>query len=190
MEKTRGIKIPKPFECRSGSVRKLGRLNKALWLFYENVYPFLEGRAREQGNDLEGQLFPEVTAKGVVRRFPESSAGRFSQRFNKLTERFLDFTGIAPSMRGKFNPHHIRGLFADWIDKDIGLGTAATARAQGNDLSTTERSYLDANVSTIPAFTTKSKSVPRGTAGTAEYRPMKTPSPCHQRKKRYTRGRS
>jgi hypothetical protein len=123
-------------------VHTFGALNKALWLYYDHVYPFLEERCREQGGDPEGQLFLEVTAKGVVRPFPRLSSSRFSQRFNKLTEKFLDFTGIEHSMRGSFNPHHIRGLFADWIDKDIGMGAEAAARSQGNDLSTTERSYL------------------------------------------------
>lgn len=123
-------------------VHTFGALNKALWLYYDHVYPFLEERCLEQGGDPEGQLFLEVTAKGVVRPFPKLSSSRFSQRFNKLTEKFLDFTEIEPSMRGDFNPHHIRGLFADWIDKVIGMGAEAAARSQGNDLSTTERSYL------------------------------------------------
>lgn len=120
-------------------------LCNALWLYYKNVYPHLVQAAREHDSDLGGQLFPRVTAQGEVRLFSEGRLGRteFGRMFARLTQRHFDFEGIEPSMRGSFNPHHLRGLGADWVDTVLGMGEHKAAAFQANDVETTRRSYLD-----------------------------------------------
>jgi hypothetical protein len=120
-------------------------LCNALWLYYKNIFPHLAQVAREQGYDLGGQLFPRVTASGEMRTFSDGRRGcvEFGEMFARLTQRHFDFEGIEPSMRGSFNPHHLRGLGADWVNAVLGMGEYKAAAFQANDVNTTRLSYLN-----------------------------------------------